>query len=143
MSDKRLRIVLIVIAALLVLCLCLGAGVFVVRLHNRGDSLPAELFRRRFSLRAGHGAIGTVQGIANQSISIRLGDGTSQTVVVNKDTRIEKIHKVITLANLELNDQITVIGSPDSQGQIIARWIHVLSPSTPTDQVTPTAAPVP
>ncbi len=143
MADKRLRIVLIGIAGLLALCLCLGAGVFVVRLRNRGAGLPAELFRRRFSLRAGHGAIGAVQGIANQTISIRLGDGTSQTVVVNKDTRIEKNHKVITIADLALNDQITVIGTPDSQGQIIARWIHVLSPSPPADQVTPTVTTAP
>ena len=143
MANKWLRIVLIGIAVVLVLCLCLGAGLYVVRLHNRGSVRPAESLRRMFFLRAGHGAIGTVQGIANQTISIQLRDGSSQMVVVNKDTRIEKNRKAITTADLELNDQITVLGSPDQQGQIIARWIRGLSPNPPTDQVTPTVTPVP
>jgi hypothetical protein len=142
MPNKWLRVLLIAIGALLVLCICLGAGIFAVRLNNRGVGRPVGLFRRTFSLNSRHGAIGTIQGFDNQTITLILRDGTTQTVLVNNETRIEENRKRITITDVKANDQITVIGSPDSQGQIVARWIHVVRAPSPTPtllRATPTS----
>ena len=143
MSNKWVRYILIGIGAVLALCICLGAGVFVVRSNTRSQGRSGGPIRQMFSFGSGHGAIGTIERIDHQTLSVRRRDGKLQTVVVNNDTRIEENRKRITSADLELNDQITVIGSPDSQGQIVARWIRVLRSSPPLDHVTPTLTPGP
>lgn len=141
MQNKWLRIALIAVGAVLALCILLGAGIFVVRWNSPRAGRPVGLFRRIFGLNNGHGAVGAIQTIdlQTQTITLQLGDGTSQTVLVNKDTRIEKSGKRITLSDLKMGDRITVIGSPDKQGQITARWIRVFtSPPPALGQGTPT-----
>ncbi len=139
MQNKWLRIILIGVGALLALCVLLGAGIFVVRWNSQRTGRPVGLFRQMFGLVSGHGAAGAIQSIDNQTITLQLRDGTTQTVSVNKDTRIEKSGKRITLQELKAEDHITVIGSPDSQGHIVARWIRVLTlPPPPMWQGTPT-----
>lgn len=128
MPNKWLRALLIAIGALLVLCICLGAGIFAVRLNNRGVGRPVGLFRRMFFLNSGHGAIGTIQGLDSQTITIILRDGTTQSVLVNSQTRLEQNRKKTSLSDLKVDDRIAVIGTPDNQDHIIARWIHVLNP---------------
>ena len=139
MQNKWLRIILIGVGALLALCVLLGAGIFVVRWNSQRIGRPVGLFRQMFGLVSGHGAAGAIQSIDNQTITLQLRDGTTQTVLVNKDTRIEKSGKRITLQDLKAEDRITVIGSPDSQGHIAARWIRVHTlPPPPMWQGTPT-----
>ncbi len=142
MRDKWLRIVLITIGILLVLFIVLGAGIFVARLHTHGDQNPVELLRRLFYLRSGHGAIGAIQSIDQQTIVLQLRDGSSQTILLNKETRVERNRAKITAANLRVGDRVTVIGSPNNQGAIVARWIHVFNPPSPTS-VAPTSIPTP
>ena len=83
MSNRWLRIILIGVAAALVLCILLGAGVFLVRwgtvhMANR----PVGLFRQIFRLTRGYGAVGSIQNINGQAITMLLLDGTTQTVLV-------------------------------------------------------------
>jgi hypothetical protein len=95
-----------------------------------------------FGLNSGHGAVGAIKNIdsQNQIVTLQLRDGTTQVVLVNKDTRIEKSGARITLSDLKVGDRITVIGSPDNQGRITARWIRVfIQPPLPPGQETPTS----
>ena len=141
MQNKWLRIALIAVGVVLALCILVGVGLFVARWSNPRTGRPVGLFRRIFGLYNGHGAVGAIQTIdlQNQTITLQLGDGTSQTVLVNKDTRIEKSGKRIELSDLKVDDRITVIGSPDKQGRITAGWIRVLtSPRPALRQGTPT-----
>ena len=141
MQNKWLRFALIAVGVVLALCILLGAGIFVLRWNSPRAGRSVGLFRRMFGLASGHGAIGAIQtvDIQNQSITLQLGDGTSQTVLVNKDTRIEKSGKRITLSDLKADDRITVIGSPGNQGQIMAKWIRVfVNPPPAQRQGTPT-----
>ncbi len=141
MQNKWLRIALIAVGAMLALCILLGAGIFVVRLSHQRTVRPVGLFRRLFGLYNGHGAVGTIQtiDIQNQTVTLQLGDGTQQTVLVNKDSRIDKSGKRITLSDLHVADRITVIGSPDTQGQVVARFIRVFATPPPVlQQGTPT-----
>ena len=128
MSNKWLRILLIGVSAVLVLCLLLGAGIFVVRWTSQSTGRPVGLIRQILGDYTGHGAVGIIQGINDQTITVLQPDGTTQTVLVNPQTRIEQNRKRITLADLKTNDRIAVVGTPDSQDHIVARWIHVLNP---------------
>ena len=139
MQNRWLRAVLVLVGLLLVVCLCLGAGIFVVRISGRSEGRPVGLFRRMFNLTREHGAIGRIQSIDAPTITLQLPDGTTETVLVNNDTRIERSHKRIPLPDLKVNDRVSVIGSPDSQGRIDANWIHVFGPPNPEpNQMTPT-----
>ena len=139
MSNKWLRIILIGVAATLVLCILLGVGVFVVRWNTThlGDR-PVGLFRQIFGLARGYGAVGSIQSINGQNITLLLLDGTGQTILVTKTTRLDQNHKRVTLADLKVGDRIAVIGSPIDGGNISARLIRVMGPAEPAPSVTPT-----
>jgi hypothetical protein len=143
MSNKWIRIVLIGVASALVLCILLGAGVFLVRSSAvRSANRPVGLFRQIFRLARGHGAVGTIQSINGQTIALLLPDGTTQTIVVNSQTRIEGTRKRLTLADLKVDDRIAVLGSPVEGGNISATLIHVEKPAeAPPVPVTPTPRP--
>ena len=139
MQNRWLRVVLVLVGLLLVLCLCLGASVFVVRLNGRSEGRPLGLFRRMFNLPREHGAIGRIQRIDTQTLTLELPNGTIENVLVNQDTRIERSRKRIPLPDLKVNDRVLVIGSPDRQGRIDANWIHVFGqPNPEPNQMTPT-----
>lgn len=137
MQNKWLKIILVAVGAVLALCILFGAGVFVLRWSSQSGSRPAGLLRRTFGLGAGHGAIGKIQTLGDQTITLELRDGTMQAVRVDSKTRIERNRKRITFQDLRVEDRIIVVGSPDGQGQIVAEWIHVFSPA-PGLRVTPT-----
>ena len=129
MQNRWLTSILVVVGLLLVLCLCLDAGVFVMTLTPHADGRPIGLFRRLFIFTGEHGAIGQISTIHAQTITLRLPDGATQTILVNKDTRIERSRQRITLLDLQVNDHVAVIGSPNSQGEIDANWIGVFGPT--------------
>jgi hypothetical protein len=139
MSNKWIRIILIGVAAVLVLCILLGAGEFVMRwsaIHS-GDR-PVGLFRQIFRLTRGYGAVGSITSINGQNVTLLLLDGTSQTVFVSNQTRIELNRKKLSLPDLKVGDRITVLGSPLDGGNISARLIHVVGPAeSPPSRVTP------
>jgi hypothetical protein len=143
MSNKWLRIVLIGLGAVLVLCILLGAGVFVVRWSAaRSGNRPVGLFRQIFRLTRGHSAVGSIQSINGQTITLLLSDGTTQTILVNPQTRIEGNRKRLTLADLKVDERIAVLGSPLDGGNISATLIHVESTAdSPPASVTPTSRP--
>lgn len=144
MSNKWLRTILIGVAAALVLCILLGAGVFAVRWSaTHSGNRPVGLFRQIFRLTRGHGAVGSIQSINGQTITLLLSDGTTQNVLVNNQTRIEGNRKRLTLADLKVDERIAVLGSPVEGGNISATLIHVESPAeSPPVPVTPTPRPV-
>lgn len=121
---------LLAVGGLLALCVLLGAGIFVVRLVTHRSLRPAGLVR---SVLVGthHGAVGTIQSIdpVSETITLQLLDGTTQVVLANGQTQIEKGRKKASFAGLAVGDRLTVIGSPDDQGRIVARWIRVFNSS--------------
>lgn len=131
-QSKWLRTGILVVGAVLILCVVFGAGVFVGRWSvYTTDARPLIRPRRGLFFSGAHGAIGTLQNVEGQTIGVRLRDGTLQPIVVDNQTRIERNRKKIVLTDLKTGDSIQVIGTPDAQGQIHAKWIRVLDRSTP------------
>ena len=53
-------------------------------------------------------------------------DNTEKVILIKSDTKIQKMKADIQTTDLSMNDFIVVIGSPDSQGQIEAKFIRVM-----------------
>ncbi len=131
-TNKWLRFSLIGLSGLAVLVLVFGAGFAV----GRWNASPFGFFGvstrapREFTIRTGHGAIGMIQAIEGQRITIQSRDGKLATILVNNDTKFDKNLEKILFTDLKPNDQIIVIGSPNEDGEINARLIGLVDPST-------------
>lgn len=104
-----------------------GAGFFVGRQSASPLRLPLGL-EHRGSLK-GHGAIGAIQSIGDQRITIRLRDGTIQVVLVDNETRLEKNFQRVSLADFKIDDQVVVLGSPNADGEIKAHLVGIIPPT--------------
>lgn len=136
MRNTWLRSSLIVVGIVLALGVVFSAGIFVGRVSARpfGDR-SFRILAPFFS--GAHGAVGRIDKIDGGTLALSLRDGTSQIVLVDQATGIEKEHQKVKLSELHVGDEILVIGSPDNQGRIDARWIHVLGLDTVPLRATP------
>lgn len=84
-----------------------------------------------------HGAAGRIIKIdsaqsknadSNQTgiIIMKDRDGIEKSVIIDGATSIMRFRKTIKLSDLKNDDAITVIGFPNEQGQIIAKFIRIL-----------------
>ncbi len=125
MQNKWVRFGFIGIGSLLALCIILNIGLFFV--GPKLGRFPHRPFYPDIRLLTGsHGAIGQIQKIEGQTLTLQLRDGTTQSILIDNNTRLERNRQKIALSDLHVNDSIIVIGSSGTQGQIIARLIRVI-----------------
>jgi hypothetical protein len=129
MQNKWLWNGLIVLGGLLILGGVFSAGFLAGRwsVHNR----TGENWVRGLLFGGAHGATGVIEAIQGQTLTLKLHDDTTQTVLIDKNTRVERIKRA-TLGDLKIGDRVLVVGAPDAQGQIKARLIRVLDLRVPT-----------
>lgn len=72
-----------------------------------------------------HGAVGVVIDVTSSTIATKDLDGDEESVMVATDTVIREMNRTVTLGDVVVGDGITVIGAPNDQGQIYARFIRV------------------
>jgi len=87
-----------------------------------------------------HGTIGKIINITSPTIIVADRDNTEKVVLINNDTKIQKMRTNITSADLVVDDFVVVIGSPNDQGQIVAKFIRVMPAGMP-DTLPPAPAP--
>ncbi len=145
-TKKAIKIFGIIIIALFIF----QAGVFVGFHKASFDRDWGENYSRNFGFthRGGmmggfspenfpnaHGAVGKIIKITLPNIIVLDKDNTEKVVVINDDTEINKMHDVISKDQLALDDFVVVIGSPNSSGQIEAKFIRVLPMQLPTQNI--------
>ena len=74
-----------------------------------------------------HGVFGTVLRVEGSAIIIKDKDETEKTVVVSTSTSIRRERDNIQLPSVSAGERIVIIGAPNDQGQIDARFIRVFS----------------
>lgn len=74
----------------------------------------------------GHGIIGEIIKIDNNSLVINGPDNIEKIILIKEDTIIKSQRDNIKLSDLKDKDMVTIVGSPDSQGQIEAKLIRVI-----------------
>ena len=142
-QSKKIKIALAVIFALIVILLVFQAGVFVGfkkasfsyqwgENYYKNFAGPRRGFMEDFrgrEMMAPHGLFGAIIKKDDSSLVIRGIDNAEKIILINKDTAINRFREKINPIDLKINDNITVIGSPDSSGQIEAKLIRVMPPS--------------
>ncbi|MDD5626122.1 MAG: hypothetical protein PHG83_03080 [Patescibacteria group bacterium] len=73
-----------------------------------------------------HGVFGQIIKIEGSTLIIKSPDNVEKTVIVKDDTVIERFRETIKLADLKIDDQIVVIGEPNTSGQIEAKFIRIM-----------------
>ena len=78
-----------------------------------------------------NGAIGKIIKITLPTIIVQDKNNTEKVISIKDDTQIQKIRENITKNDLKVDDFIVVIGNPNEQGQIEAKFIRVMPSGMP------------
>ncbi len=127
------------IVAVIVLLLAFKAGEFV-GFKKAGFSYQwGENYQRNFGGPRGgmlndfkgrdfmnaHGNAGSIIKIDGNVLIIKGQNNFEQTVVVSDQTMISRQQDVLKFSDLKVDDRVTIIGSPNRDGQIEAKLIRV------------------
>ncbi len=82
---------------------------------------------------ATHGVVGAVIDVGTSTISVTDDNSNEQSVAVSSGTVIRDGDATISIGGVAVGDHIAVIGEPNSEGQINARFIRVIATSSSTD----------
>ncbi len=73
-----------------------------------------------------HGAVGKIIKIDLPTIVVATSDNVEKTVLVGSSTMIRKYRDNIGAADLHINDPILIIGSPNEESEIEAKFIRIM-----------------
>ena len=143
-QSKAYKIAAISLAAILVLFLTFSAGMRVGFYKARFSYQWSENYHKNFAgprngmlrgafkdfggkdLIDSHGAAGQILKIDGPTLVIKGRDNVEKIVVVKEDTVIRRFAETIKLDDLKVDSNIVVIGEPNGQGQIEAKFIRTM-----------------
>jgi hypothetical protein len=141
-ESRASFIILCAIGVVIIALLIFSAGVTVGFHKASFGQAWEENYEHNFGMRSTNplfdnfpnasGAIGKIIKIALPTIIVQDKDNTEKVVLINDDTKIQKIKELVTLNDLTIDDFIVVIGNPNSQGQIEAKFIRIMPLGMPT-----------
>jgi hypothetical protein len=145
LESKKIRAVLWILGGLIVLFLAFGLGITVGynragfangfdqnynrNFHGGPPQGPAGMVAPAMPVNI-HGAVGTIIDVETSTIAVKDQQNNEQSVAVISGTVIRSGEKDITIGSLAPGDHITVIGEPNDQGQIIARFVRIFPASS-------------
>ncbi|MBI4991681.1 MAG: hypothetical protein HZB99_00485 [Candidatus Harrisonbacteria bacterium] len=142
-QSKIFKIVLIAIGALIVMILVFKAGEFTGYRKARFSYKWGENYHRNFAGPKGgffgdfrrsfgdrdyinaHGTFGSIIRIDGSTLIIKGKGEVEKTVLVSDKTTIDSRRESLKASDLKVDDQVVIIGSPNDQGQIEAKFIRV------------------
>jgi len=77
-----------------------------------------------------HGVAGEVLDVSSSTISVKDLLGNEESVAVSADTVIRGMDDMMSMSDVKAGAWITVIGAPNDNGQIGARFIRVFASSS-------------
>jgi len=138
-QSKTFVAIILLFCAIIALLLAFKIGVFVGYQKASFSYRWGENYHRNFAGPAGgfmgvppdrnfinsHGIFGQIIKIEGNTLLIDGKGEAEKTIVVSDKTIIRRQMDTIQVTDLKINEQITVIGSPNDQGQIEANLIRV------------------
>lgn len=73
-----------------------------------------------------HGAVGKIIKIELPTLIVQDKDNTEKVVLINNDTKIQKMMSGLEKTDLKIDDFVVIIGSPNESGQVEAKLIRVM-----------------
>ncbi len=95
----------------------------------------------REDVAGGHGASGKIVRINLPTFVVSSPDNTEKVILINDDTLIRRFRDEVEAEDMTVNDFAVVLGTPDTQGHIVAKLVRLLPQASPSP--TPTATPSP
>lgn len=140
LKTRYFTAIALIIAAIVVLILVFNLGIFIgfnkasfsyrwSENYHKNFAGPRGGFFREFSGKDfidPHGTIGQIISINDNLIIIKGRDDIEKTILVKGDTIIKRFREIIKIADLATGDFIVVLGQPNDQGQIEAKFIRVM-----------------
>jgi hypothetical protein len=77
-------------------------------------------------LSGGHGAVGKIIKIDLPNLVVLGPDNIEKIIITSTTTDIREFRAEKSIGDLNVDKFITVLGTPDEQGQIIAKFIRIL-----------------
>jgi len=74
----------------------------------------------------GHGTFGQIISIADSELVVRGKDNIERIIVVSENTDIRRFKDTIQIKDLLVDEPIVVIGDPNDQGKIEAKFIRIM-----------------
>lgn len=148
-DSKTIFKILCVIGATVIALLIFSLGVTVGYRKASFGRAWGENYERNFGMGPGgpmlgrdnfpnaHGAVGKIIKIELPTVIVQDRDNTEKTILIKNDTQIQSARNSITTNDLKIDDFVVVIGDPNNQGQIEAKFIRVMpfgAPVPPTTQ---------
>ncbi len=149
MHKDVLKWIIIGIIGFAVLIFVFGAGIFVGTMKAKFSYRWAESYHKNFAgpqegffgdwrktppfpgdFIEGHGTFGEIIKIDSSDFVVQARNNTETIIVITEDTVITEGRKTIKKSELKIGDYIVTIGSPNEKGQIEARLIRLLPPSS-------------
>lgn len=97
------------------------AGAFP--LWGRHSGLPRPFVPTRF----GHGIVGTIDSIGNDTFIVKERDGGMKTVLVDSQTLIRRDTGAIAFSDLRTGEQVIVLGNPqEKEAAVKAKLVRVI-----------------
>ena len=149
LESKKIRAILVILGGLIVLFVVFGLGMAVG--YDRAGfaaGFDRNYYRIFFGGAPGgpmgmmappmpgatHGVVGAVIDVGTSTISVTDEKNNEQSIVISSGTVIRDGDTDGAIADVAVGDQIAVIGEPDNNGQIEARFVRILStPSSTTN----------
>lgn len=147
LESKRVRTVLWILGGLILLFVAFGLGIAVgyqragfaagfdknyVRVFFGGPPPGAIGMMASPMPVAIHGVVGSVIDVGSSTISVTNQQNTEQSIAVASGTVIRDGDDTVTIGDVEVGDQIAVIGEPNAEGQIGARFIRIIATTSST-----------
>lgn len=136
-----------VLASLIVLLVVFGLGITIGYDRASFASRFDQNYYHNFTPGAGlvpsgpapigdHGITGSVIDVSTSTISVQDQNNNEHSITIASGTVIRETNNTIQISDIKIGDQIVVIGEPNPQGQVLARFIRVFttSSSIPTNQ---------
>lgn len=86
-----------------------------------------------------NGAIGKIIKIELPTIIVQDRSGTEKVILIKTDTQIQEMRAPVLTTDLKVDDFVVIIGTPNTQGQVEAKFIRVMPLGMP---IPPPQAPV-
>lgn len=147
LQSKTFRNIIIAVGLLLIIILSFSVGVLVGFHKARFSYAWGDRHRREwggylgdmsglFSGRGlvnGFGTSGTIVNIdeASSTMVVSGRDGNDKNISFSSSTIFMEDSSAINPSQLKINDNVLVIGSPNDQGQIEAKFIRILDEGLP------------
>ncbi|MEJ0021202.1 MAG: DUF5666 domain-containing protein [Candidatus Doudnabacteria bacterium] len=140
LKSKNFKTGFAAVVALIILIIVFASGMFVglekARFsYNWGTNYypnfagrpgPGGPFHLDRDFMNAHGPDGQIIKIDGNTITIKGRNGVEQNIIVDAQTAIKNNQANLKITDLKVNDNIVVIGSPDDEGQVLAKLIRVM-----------------